>query len=347
MSELHAGAGPAETTPAAAPAAPAAPAPAADRPTSIDDALEQSFAASLAQESAAPETETPPVPDGDAPTTAEPPAEETPQDETKKGPIPFDVHKQALENARLKAAEEAKQQLLQEYQQQVQPVLTVAQAIARDVQSGTIDGLNQLMEEYAAHPTLGPQLKSWFGRMLSQQRTQGPAMPSAQDDPRPEADLQTSTGELVYSAKQQQALDDWRDRQWQRKLQETIHPLEQTRKQQEQARAVYALQQQALQTATQTLAEFRADPDFVAHEAEVRARMEANPKLSLDRAWHAVYREVVEPKKVAQQQQQWVQQAVKKSTGSTNDPAASAPAQWRPQRGMSIDEVLDRSFSGA
>ena len=70
--------------------------------------------------------------------------------------------------------------------------------------------------------------------------------------------------------------------------------------------------------------------------------MTANPRLSIERAWNQVLKDVVMPKKVQQQQQSWVQQAAKKSAGSTVDPSASAPAQQK--RARTVDEGLDQVY---
>lgn len=311
-----------------------------EAPQSVDAALDSFSARMMAEESVAAETpETPVVPDGEAPTIEEPPPDQTASDPSKQGPIPFAAHKQALENARLKAAEETQQRLVQEWQTQVAPVLPYVNAIAQDAQNGSIDGLTSLIAEYAKNPQLGPQIRSFFGRMLSMQRGQAQTPPA---DARPEPDLQTADGALVYSAQQQQALEEWRDRQWQQRLQQTIQPFQQQHEQTVQQQRVQQAQSQAMQWATQQLTEFRADPDFPAHEAIVKERMAANPSLSLDRAWQQVYRDVVVPKKLAMGNQQYLEAAAKKSRGSSPDPAASAPA--HPRRARTEDEALDQVF---
>ena len=328
-------------------------APASERPTTIDAALDQSFTASLAaSETPAPDATADPVNDGEAPATAEPQAEgvapdsATTDDDDKKGPIPFKSHKQALENARLKTEQEVTQRLTQEWETQVKPVLPYAQAITHDVQTGSVNGLAQVIEGYAQHPVLGPQVRSMFGRLLAQQKTPPPPQPSADADPRPEPDFQTADGATFYSAKQQQALDEWNGRQWQKKLDEKVQPFQQQQEQQQ----LEALRQQVVtkewHAAAQAIEELRtSDPDFKPHEADVKKRMLENPRLSLDRAWAMVYRDVVTPKKVAQSQQSWVSQALKKSHGSSPDPMASAPAQ--PRKPRTVDEALDQAFERA
>lgn len=314
----------------------------ADVPKSVDAALESFSARMMAEETAAETPEPPAVTEGEAPTTAEPPQDQTTSDasDSKQGPIPFAAHKQALENARTKAAEETQQRLVQEWQTQIEPIRPYAAALAQDVQTGEIGGLESVLAEYLQHPVLGAKTRSLFGRALSQLQRQQQAPPA---DARPEPDLQTADGALVYSAPQQHALEEWRDRQWQQRLQQTIQPFQQQHEQQAQQQRVQQAQSQAMQWATQQLTEFRADPDFSAHESVVKERMAANPQLSLDRAWQQVYRDVVVPKKLAMGNQQYLETAVKKSRGSSPDPAASVPAQ--PRRYRTEDEALDDVFS--
>jgi hypothetical protein len=314
-----------------------------EAPQTVDAALD-SFSAQLLkdEESSTPETqETPAVSEGEAPTTEAPPQDAADSDASKQGPIPFAVHKTALENARTKAAEETQQRLLQEWRSQVEPVLPHLNAITQDAQNGTIDGLTSLIAAYAENPQLGPQVRSLFGRMLSQQRQQQ-AQPQAPTDTRPEPDLQTADGALVYSAERAQQLMAWEKRQLLAEVQQQMKPLQEMRQQQETQVRIAQQRDAALQWATSQLQEFRADPDFKAHEAVVKERMAANPSWSLDRAWQQVYRDVVVPKKLAQGNVQYLEAAAKKSRGSAPDPVASAPVQQK--RGRTVDEELDRVF---
>jgi hypothetical protein len=308
-----------------------------EAPTSVDAALDQHFTAQLTAEAPAAET---PATDGDVPTTEAPPAEVS--DATKQGPIPFTAHKQALENARQKAAAETEQRLVQEWQTQIEPIKPYALAIAQDMQANSIEGLVGVMQQYAQHPQLGPQFRSLVGRMLSQQR--GQQQPAVQEQARPEPDLQTADGALVYSAERAQQLMEWNQAQTLKQFQEQMQPLVQDRAQREQAQRVEAAKTQAWNYAAQTLQRMRqADPDFATHEKAVQERMTADPSLSLEGAYLAVLREVVIPSKVAQSQQSWLETAAKKSRGSSPDPGTSAPAQ--PRRGRTVDEQLDHVFN--
>ncbi len=317
----------------------ATPAPAASA-TSVDEALEQSYASEMTAR-AAPDAPDPAVTDGDPPTTEAAPQEtDAPVvlPDGKEGPIPFTVHKTALDNARLKAAQETETRLTQQWQQDVQPVLSAAKAIAQDVTTGSIDGLRQLLNEYAAHPQLGPQLQSM---LASQQR---PAAPPQTDDQEPQPDYDYN-GTPFFSAPQLQKWQQWHARQTDARIQQQLQPLQQSHQQTQLKQKVDEMRHTALSNAQAQYAELAADPDFVEHQALVSERMQTHG-WGVERAWQQVYKDVVVPKKVGQQQSQWVRQAVKQSTGSTVDPAANAPAQpWRPKKGMSIDDVLDHSFA--
>jgi hypothetical protein len=315
----------------------------AEAPQTVDAALDSFSAQMMAEESAA-ETPEPAVTEGEAPTTAEPPADPALSD-AKQGPIPFAAHKTALENARLKAAEETQQRLVQEWQTQIEPIRPYVQALVQDVSTGEIGGLEQVIKEYLQHPVLGGKVRSMFGRALSQLQQRQQVAPQAPTDTPLEADLQTADGALVFSADRVQALVARERQKILDEVRQEIKPFHEVRQQQETQQRISQQKDAAMQWATSQLQEFRADPDFTAHEKDVRARMEANPQWSLDRAWQQVYRDVVVPKKLAQGNVQYLEAAAKKSRGSAPDPGSSAPAQ--PRRARSIDEALDQVYSGA
>ncbi len=327
-----------ESSAASEPSSPAA-------PTSVDEALEQSFASEMTAD-AAPDAEVPVVDEGDAAPDAAPPAEAAPVAEIagKEGPIPFPVHKTALENARLKTEQEVTERLTNEWRTQVQPVMQAVQAISNDLHTGSIEGLAQLIAEYEQHPQLGQQVKALWGRKLSQQRgASSPLPPQDANAPEPEADYEMN-GTPFYSAPRLKEWQQWNAQQLESRLQQQIQPLAKREKDREHAETLRTMQQTAHQKASAQLAQFESDPDFVAHAPLVKERMAADKRLSLDAAWHQVYRDVVVPKIKQQTQDSFLQQARKKSAGSTTDPAASAPAPFRPKKGMSVDDVLNQSF---
>jgi hypothetical protein len=113
--------------------------------------------------SAQPEGATTPPAD---PTTAE---SATPPS-TTQGPIPFAVHKTALENARTKAGEEAVAQYRQQYGWAERiPADTIQEwsGIANLMTSDPPAFLDKFFGEAAAHPTHGPAVRSWAARTLA------------------------------------------------------------------------------------------------------------------------------------------------------------------------------------
>jgi hypothetical protein len=314
----------------------------AEVPQTVDAALDSFSAQMMAEESAA-ETPEPAVPDGDAPTTAEPPADPAISD-AKQGPIPFAAHKTALENARLKAAEETQQRLVQEWQTQIEPIRPYVQALVQDVSTGEIGGLEQVIKEYLQHPVLGGKVRSMFGRALSQLQKQQVA-PQAPTDAPLEADLQTADGALVFSADRVQQLVARERQRLLDEVRQEMQPFHKAKEDQAHKQRVAEALEAANRHASEELREFRKDPDFVAHEELIKERWMANPKASLDRVWQQVYREVVVPKKLAQGNVQYLEAAAKKSRGSAPDPGSSAPAQ--PKRARSVDEALEQVFSGS
>ena len=340
MSEGITGADSGTPSESAAPSAPAA-------PTTIDGALEQSFAASMTAETAPVAPPPPAVENGEPLTTEAAPQEDVapvaPTD-GKEGPIPFQVHKTALENARVKAEREVTERLTQEWQTQVAPVRAAAEAIARDVTTDSIDGLTQLIREYGEHPKLGPQVRSLFGRMLGQQRGAQPAatpLATTHDDPEPQADFEAN-GTPFFSGPQLQKWHQWNERRMDAKVQQQLQPIVQRHKQQELQQTATEMRQKALNAADAQYRAMSSDPDFVEHQALVQQRMAADRTLTAREAWGEVYREVVVPKKVQQAESKFVQAARAKSAGSTVDPTASAVVQ--PRRARTVDEGLNQVF---
>ena len=189
---------PSPETPAAAPAT-EAPSPSSvpgQRPT-----FEQVFATDATSdtptESAPPDEATTPPADATAPGAIHP--------GPKQGPIPFEVHKTALDNARTKATAEAQATFDREYgwaksipPQTIQQWSGIASLMASDPPAF----LEKYFAEAATHPTFGPQVKSWAAKTLS--RRTGTAQ-----DLSPDVVVQDGEGREVartFSAERVQAI---------------------------------------------------------------------------------------------------------------------------------------------
>jgi hypothetical protein len=334
------------------------------RPSTPDAALDAAFAElSASPEPAAP---TPEAPAGEVPTTVEPPTvEDVPGSEGTEGPIPFKSHKTALDNARTKAAQETEQRLLQQLQQELAPLrehILLAQALTSD-RAGT---LARLIDESKDDP----QVTALLARSLAGRRGQKPT-----EEAEPAPDLQTAEGELVYSAKQLKAWQDWNARKLMGAVDQKYAPLMQSHEQAQKARVAAEKWQQYETTVQSYSAEqsrewdempfMEKNPDGTpsptraailkrSHEIATEMTQQLGQGLQIDPMrlpWVALqraYREIAKsqaiPSLQAKTQSQLIQTAVKKSQGSTVDPVASAPAQ--PRKPRSVDEALDQAFSG-
>lgn len=310
--------------PVATPAAPSTP------PRTMSDALQQAGYGQDDVPGASPET--PPTLEGSAPATAEPstPVQGEAAPVTKEGPIPFQAHKTALDNARVKEREAVIAQL----QQELTPIkahLPIAQAIARDVETGGIDGLNQLLAEYARHPQLGPQLRSMMGRALGQLR--GQAAPVADTEPEPdlESPVRDAQGQVVgyepvFSAKQLAKWQAWNTNRIKADIGQQFAPMRQL-----QERFVQAQEQESqtaayVQRSSPLAEELKAMPGFEDHKQEIakkqQALFDATPTADPMQLWFRAYREVVPSKLQAQQQQSLESAALAKAAGRDANPAA-------------------------
>ena len=119
------------------------------------------------------------------------------------GPIPFPVHQKALDNARLKA----RQDVEQEYRATVGDPAVAREATqwfqraARD----RVGFLRDVITEALADPQLAAQVRSLAGQTLGGGR--GPMAAAPTEAPAP--DFQDANGNQFYSAKTQQARDEW------------------------------------------------------------------------------------------------------------------------------------------
>lgn len=304
-------------------------------PTSVDASLDASFAElSGSGESATPETPavTPEAQQAVAPPTVEPVAD-------GKGPIPFERHQAAIQNARQKAGAE--------FYQQYEHAVRLQEAFQADM-PGT---LTQLIQEAVDHPQYGQTVLSAVARLLGGRRQR------LQEDIEPEADLQTPDGALVYSAEQLKRWQQWNAKQQQAQFDERFKPLNQLQEQIETAKKHQQLMKLVDERAKETAELWQGMPFFNDHKAEIMERQEAiyeeakanGSRMDAARALALAYKEVATAKGVpalqAKQQAQLIQTAVAKSRGSTSDPASSAPAQ--PRRARTPDEAIDQVFDQA
>ena len=323
MSELASGlASTANAAPAAAESAPApsSSTPAASGPISLSDAFAQF---DVGKEESTPVTPETPVPSGEAPTIAEPPQDQAQAGETKPGPIPFDVHKTALENARKKASEE--------FSQQYAEAMQFAQSFNADP-IGTFMHLGQQLQN---HPEFGQALRSTAGRMLAAQRQRQPQQPAAEPEPTPDVIFRYSDGTegRTFSAEQLAKRDAWREKQTEQRLLDRFAPLSKLQEQWQHAQKLEQQTHEYVQRQAPLAEELQAMPGFKEHLSDIKAKqtelMHSVPNADPMRMWFRAYREVVPAKLQQQQQDQLASSAMQKAAGRDANPGTvvgSSPA---------------------
>lgn len=196
------------TTTESAPAAPATSAPdstttTSERPTNVTQLA--AHMAKLDLTSAATATEKTPAAPAAAATSQ--PASTTPASVTpapKQGPIPFDAHSTALDNARTKTRAEVTAEFDRDFgwaRQVSRDSIAHMSQIATQINTDPVGFLNRMAAELASHPTYGPQLRSSAGRTLA-----GGAPASSLD---PDVQITDKDGQVVgqtFSAQRVQAI---------------------------------------------------------------------------------------------------------------------------------------------
>lgn len=261
-------------------AAPAATASPAVTPAQETPATESSAPAAITQAAAEP-SETAPV------TTA---TTETPQ----AGEPPKWRWQDILANARETAAKEAEARIRQDIERQYDGLKDFAQIDAQE-RAGLLVLRNALAGDPQAIARIkgNPDARQAFQRLIAEE--------AAAQDAEPEPDLEAPDGTLVYSAQRQREWREWNNRQLEQRFSAKLQPLEQVA-QTFQARETQA---RAFTEVGQVLTEFRADPDFTANEADIKAEISKDPRLAaladrdpkaaLELAFARVYRAKVLP----------------------------------------------------
>jgi hypothetical protein len=236
--------------------------------------------------------------------------------------MPFEAHKKALENARQKARTEVEQEFRTHYGDptSIQEATRWFQEAKRD-RVGFVTGL---IQEALADPELAPHIASLAGRTLSGQR---PSATTPPDHP-PGPDFTDGQGNQFYSAKAQQARDEWLSAQIAKQVLGQVQPdLEQVRQERAQ-REQDAATTQLKQTMGTHLTRARTWPQFAEHEAEIKAELLRRPLTSGHPAEEAlllrdVYDAIVGPKLSQLEQAKVVASLKERANASSLNPAAS------------------------
>ena len=206
------------------------------------------------------------VPATDATATDATTAGQTP---AKQGPVPYDVHKAALENARTKYVSERQA----EWDQQYGWAKTIDRnAVLEADRLGRLYQTNraQFVRELIADGEMPPDLVSEFARVLSSRRGQTTQMAETvdlePDIPLLDANGQF-TGKATYSAEKVQALLQHAVQQAVTEVTKTIAPLQKSHEALESERKTEARKSFASTLTTET----RKQPHFADHEPAIKA----------------------------------------------------------------------------
>jgi hypothetical protein len=278
-----------------------------------------------ADATAAPATEAPADP-------AKPPAVESPTPEPAKGPIPFERHQSALDNARKKAAEAAQATFVKQYGSQLQ--------VVQQLTSNPDVAIPQLYAEWRQSKGLPPEMDaSDAGRALAARR--GQTTPASM----PEPDLVGTDGSgrqvAFYSAEQLARRDAWAQQQMLSQFRQEFAPIQQEYAQTKADREQQARVEQVRTVVGKTLTTWRDKPGFKEHEAEIKVRQAElvdageQPLVALGLAYAEIVPSRLASRTQASTQQSFVQQAAQKIAGSQNNPGQVAPAPPRRPRNPS------------
>lgn len=254
----------------------------------------------------------------------------------KQGPIPFEAHKTALDNARTKASAEteAKYGWTKDIPEQHRATLGQLHALLDSDPTTAFDGL---LRTIANDPRHAPALRSWFGRQLSMARGPQPnAQPSGQPQPQqaqsfPEADAEgvDDAGNRIplYSATRMKDVVAHLERSIEAKFSTALKPMQadfQTRQQREQHAAAV---QDAQTHAEKVYARVSAYPEFKTHEKSIAEAMSADPTLDVTEA----YVQIVVPKLQQVERSKVAASLHAKTDAASLNPASGVlPAQGRP-----------------
>lgn len=315
--------------------------PVADSPATPDSVLDTAFE-SPSEPAAGSEPSETPDPDAQPVAATQQPQDPAPQSGVKGEP-PRERWDSILENARKKAREEA----LEAHKD--------ALDVVRQLQANPGATIAQLLEEAAGDERYSEFVTSRAAAILAARNK------AATQDARPEPD-QGDDKFVWYSPEQQQRLDEWKERQIEKKLSERFAPLQQLQQRLEQHQQQVKATEEVAQTVSERWSQWESMPflkenmDAIKQrQGEIYAEIEAQGKQGLRRfdpkdapfeALQRAYSEVVStqalPKLRSAQTGQFIADAARKRAGSSSDPAAHAPAQ--PRKPLTPDEALDQVF---
>lgn len=335
-------------TPSAAPATSAPPP--STRPASFEQALEQADAANASPTPAKPATAAT-VPPGEptAPVTGEgaPPVE-------AKGPIPFEVHHKALENARTKTIEARDQQ----WQEKAGWVLALppdhqaaAPDLVRDFYAHPPSFVMNVIKAMEGHPQYGPQMRALLSLVTGNGHSNGNGH-GAPADGEPPPDLEVivnpQTGQTVqtYSAQQLAKRDEYRARQLEQRFEQRLKPIEEERK----AAKAKADEAEFKRQATATVDQ-QADSILKILDGKTDLLVHVNALMDQGVPWHAAAIQVRDQHLKPQQQQTATATAAdvmrrKAAANTANGSGSAVTPMTRPKTEKDLAALLEQMDRG-
>ena len=284
-------------------------------------------------------------------------AADTSTDQSKpQGPIPFEVHKTALENARTKEREAALAEWRQQHgwaEQVNRADIEQAVKLAQRYKSDRIAFLQELVKETQDDPVFGPQLASWAARTLASRRGQSGGGEGFQL-PEPDVAITDASGQTVGGTYSGGLLKQIVTGAVQQAVQQAVAATEQkfaplaTSVQSWQKREAEAEhKRQVDQFGETTFADMQTwqGMDDEANrravgEAILAAQVDGEDPRDVLRVAEAAYRRIVVPKLMQARLSDQVQQTHLKAQANTVSPAASSAGTPKSYADMSTAEAL-------
>lgn len=242
-----------------------------------------------------------------------------------KGPIPFEVHSKALDNARLKARTEVESEFRSQYGDPAEVAESVQWRNLAKADPGTF--LEKALLEGLTNPVAAPRVKQLLGKMLGSMRQPAPGKAPQTEAPRP--DFRDEQGNEFYSAKAQAQRDDWLKNTILAEiapLKEEVEGSKAEREATQRQQQADAQQRQVTQQITSHLTKARTWPHFEAHESAIKQALAAMPLTSGHPAEEALalreaYDAVVLPKLSELEQNRVLAQMNARANDSTLNPS--------------------------
>lgn len=242
-----------------------------------------------------------------------------------QGPVPLAVHQKALENARLKAAQEAQAAFDRDYgwaKQVPREQLERFGSIASSMTTDPIGFLNKFVAELQANPVHAAALRSNAGRMLAARQ--------ANAEPQPDVQIVNDQGQVTgrtYSAEGLAKRDAWREKQLLAKVEQQYGPLIAEREQRQTAEKTAEAKKQIAAKAEQHFA--RVDRILDGDKSlypEVNRLMAADPTLDAVDAALEVRKTKIAPAAKGKAEADVLESLKTKAAAQAMNPATAAVA---------------------